>query len=408
MLIGLPQLAGRATKSSPFSHEIRVCADLKAFAALRDEWNNLEAAAASHSFCLSYAYCETAAGFAFAKGARVVVVMARDGVDLCALWPLVICREGLLRVARPLGCGSNDEYGAPLLHARAGSKALPDVLSELLQAAMHIRADILEARFLRADGALQDAIAPLRHSWWYPFIPRRLRELPGYSVSLTEYERWEDYSATLSKSLRAELRAHLRRLTAKGRPEFGWCNTVEDAEAVLTWLFATKRRWAISRGFKTQYLMNDQARDFFIALARRVDLSVDPFVIYLKLDGRPVAASVNLVGAESFEGFVMTYDESLSACSPGLLLQEWCMKWAHANGRDFDFRPFQAAYKLRWASRVSRLETHTFFLSVRGRLAEFSLLSAYIGRAARGVTKVIARRVRLPKRARSEKTSKLR
>jgi CelD/BcsL family acetyltransferase involved in cellulose biosynthesis len=154
MLIGLPQLAGRAPRASRFRREIRACADLNAFAALRNEWNNLEAAAASHSFCLSYAWCETAAGFAFAKGAGVVVVTARDGVDLCALWPLAIYREGLLRVARPLGCGSNDEYGAPLLHARTGGKTLRDVLSELLQAAMHVRADILEARFLRADSAL--------------------------------------------------------------------------------------------------------------------------------------------------------------------------------------------------------------------------------------------------------------
>jgi CelD/BcsL family acetyltransferase involved in cellulose biosynthesis len=227
-----------------------------------------------------------------------------------------------------------------------------------------------------------------------PFIPRRLRELPGYSVILTEYGKWEEYSATLSKSLRAELRGHLRHLTAEGRPEFGWCNTAEDAEAVLTWLFETKRRWAISRGFNTQYLMDEQARDFFIALARRVDLSVNPLVIYLKLDGRPVAASVNLVSADSFEGFVTTYDESLSACSPGLLLQEYCVKWAHANGRDFDFRPFYAVYKARWANRVSRHETHTLFLSARGRLAEFALLSGYMVRVVRGVRKVIASHAR--------------
>jgi CelD/BcsL family acetyltransferase involved in cellulose biosynthesis len=404
MLIGLPRLAGRAPRSSAFRHEIRECADLNAFVALRNEWNILEAAAASHSFCLSYAYCETAAAFAFAKGARVVVVMARDEFELCALWPLAIDREGLLRVARPLGCRSHEEYGAPLLHARAGSRALP----ALLQAAMHVRGDILEVRFLRADSALPEAITPLRQSWLRPFAPQRLRELAGYSVTLTEYERWEEYSATLSKSLRTELRSHLRHLAAKGRPEFGWCRTVEDAEAVLTWLFATKRRWAVSRGINTQYLMDDQARDFFIALARQIDLAVDPFVIYLKLDGRPVAASVNLVGADSFEGFVMTYDESLSDCSPGLLLQEYCMKWAHANGRDFDFRPFYAAYKLRWAARVSRLETHTFFLSARGRLAEFALLSAYIARAVRGARKVIGRRVRPSNRAHSKKTSKLR
>jgi CelD/BcsL family acetyltransferase involved in cellulose biosynthesis len=384
--IGLPLAADSVPRSLPLQHEIKFCDDLATFRALREQWENLAEAATHQSLCVTWPYCELAAEFAFENGARIAVVIVRDGQGLSALWPLAIYREGLLRVARPLSCGSNDEYGVPLVHSRAGSKALP----ELLRAAMGVHADILEVRFVRMDSAFQQALEALKHSWLRPFVPARLRELPGYLITLKEFQRWEDYSATLSKSLQAKMRAHLRQLAAHTRPEFGWCNTAEDAEAVLTWLFTNKQRWAISRGFNTQYLMDERARDFFIALARRVDLSKTPFVAYLKLDGRPVAASVNLLGQDVCEGFITTYDETLGSCSPGHLLQEFCVKWAHANRRDFDLRPFYAAYKARWANHITRHETHTVFLSMRGRLAEFTLLSGYMVRVLRVVRKSIA------------------
>ncbi|MGF6995547.1 hypothetical protein P3T25_003915 [Paraburkholderia sp. GAS32] len=47
----------------------------------------------------------------------------------------------------------------------------------------------------------------------------------------------------------------------------------------------------------------------------------------------------------------MTSDEAFLVYSPGILMQEFCMKWSHANGRDFDLRPFYAPYIARWANR---------------------------------------------------------
>ncbi|MGA7777425.1 MAG: GNAT family N-acetyltransferase [Paraburkholderia sp.] len=389
MLTGSLSVTGRAPDSSPVRHEVRLIADLDAFRALRQEWENLAAAADSYSFSLTYPYCELAAELALAKGADVAVAVVYEHRELRALWPITISRHGLLRIARPLGCGSDEEYSAPLVHALASST----VITEVLHAATGVRADILEIRFVRSESALQEAIVPFKQSWLLPFVPKRLHYLPGYSISLREFERWDDFSATLSKSLRAELRSHLRRLSAKGHAEFGWCRTADDAEAVLTWLFTTKRRWAISRGLNTKFLTNEQVLEFFVALARRTDLSTTPLITYVKLDGRPVAASVNLVSPRSFEGFILTYDEALRDCSPGSLLQEFCVKWSHANGRDFDFRPLYSAYKARWANRETLHDTHTLFLTARGRLEEFALLADYTTRALSRVRKVIANRI---------------
>lgn len=391
MLSGSFALTGRETESSTLRHEIRLITSLDAFRALRTEWDRLADAARQSSFCLAYPYCELATELALAKGADVIVALVYERSELRALWPIAVYRRGLLRVAKPLGCGSDEEYGAPLVHALAASA----VFTEVIRAASEIRADILEIRFVRSDSALQEALVPFRQSWLLPVVPERLHLLPGYSISLRDFDRWEDYSATLSKSLRGELRSHLRKLNAKGDAEFGWCRTVDDVEVVLTWLFTSKRDWAISRGINTKYLFDEQVREFFVALARRIDLSTIPLVTYLKLEGKPVAASVNLVSAGCFEGFILTYDEALSECSPGSLLQEYCMKWSHANGRDFDLRPLYSAYKARWANHQTLHDTHTLFLSARGRLFEFELLVAYVARALRAVRKIVVNRIGL-------------
>src|SRR6202022_1373907 len=154
---------------------------------------------------------------------------------------------------------------------------------------------------------------------------------PGYWISLREFARWEDFMQTLPKSLRTNLRYRRKRLEARGHVEFGWCKSPSDAASVLTWLFDNKRRWAERRGLKTPYLMDHQVRDFFIALAHRIDLSTNPLVAFVKVDGVPVAAAVNLVGSRSVEGFITTYDEAFSTCSVGNLLTEFLVRWSHAN-----------------------------------------------------------------------------
>ena len=105
---------------------------------------------------------------------------------------------------------------------------------------------------------------------------------------------------TRSKALRSNLRYCRKRLETQGEVELGWAHTVSDATALLTWLFANKRCWAISQGLKTPYLMDDKVRDFFIELAQRIDLAANPLVAFVRLAGVPVAASVNLVGPSSF------------------------------------------------------------------------------------------------------------
>jgi hypothetical protein len=124
-------------------------------------------------------------------------------------------------------------------------------------AIMQIDADVLEIPMVRHGSSLQIALEAVPQSWVSALIPQRWRSMPGYSISLREFEQWDDFVRTRPMSLRAALRRRHKRLEERGYVEFGWCRSASDAASVFTWLFDNKRRWAIKRGFKTPYLMND-------------------------------------------------------------------------------------------------------------------------------------------------------
>ena len=140
--------------------------------------------------------------------------------------------------------------------------------------------------------------------------------------------------------------------------------------------------------------MDDRVRDFFIGLAKRTDLSSLPLVAYVQVNGQPVAASVNLVGARSVEYLITTYDEAFSVFSVGNLLIEYIAQWAHAHGRDFDFRPLHGDYKVRWADRETKHESRIVVLNARGRLIELALSWAQVKRVYRKVATLVMARLK--------------
>ncbi|HKR41888.1 MAG TPA: GNAT family N-acetyltransferase [Paraburkholderia sp.] len=354
-------------------HEIHECRSLADFTRLRPAWNTFVATCPP---CLDLTYCESAATRAFERGATVSVALVYEGATLVALWPVMIALRGACRVARALGCGSDQEYGGPLVADPANVR----LYTAALEAVRHVAADVLEIWLVGRDDPLASALSHVPRSWMRRLVPARWRGVDSYSIARSGSATYDAFLATRPESLRSHLRRHARRLAERGAVEYGWCQSVADAREVLTWIFANKRRWALARGFDTPFLMDDQVRDFFIALAERANLVATPLVSFVKMNGAPVAASVNLVGTHSIEYFITTYDETYAAFSVGNLLVDSIARWAHTSGRDFDFRPFRSVYKERWSNCMSRHESHTVMLTLRGRLAEIPIAVALVRR----------------------------
>ena len=387
----MPTSAVAIYESSPAAslrYAVRTCETVDAFRALESQWQALLSGAEASSPFISFAYCEAAVAAALKSGAKVEVATVHDARDLLALWPVAITREGTWRAARALGCGCGEEYGGPLI----ADTRRPELYDAAVQAVLRIHADVLHIPMLENGSTLQRALDAAPQSWVQRALPPRWRVMPGYAINLRAAPTWTDFLATRHSTLRAALRSSAKRLRREGEVSFGWCDSAEDTERLLRWLFANKRQWALKRGIASPYLMNDGVRDFFVGLARRTDLTSLPLVAYVQVNGQPVAASVNLVGARSVEYLITTYDEAFSALSVGNLLIEYIAQWAHAHGRDFDFRPLHGDYKVRWADRETKHESRIVVLNARGRLIELALSWAQVKRVYRkAATLVMAR-----------------
>jgi CelD/BcsL family acetyltransferase involved in cellulose biosynthesis len=370
--------------------ELQTCETVDAFRSFEPQWRSLTSSADAHSPFINFAYCEAAVGEALKSGAVVEVATVYDDHALLALWPVAIVRKGALRSAQALGCGCGEEYGGPLI----ADARRADLYDAALHAIMQIHADVLHIPMVDNASALQRALQSAPQSWVQALLPSRWRVMPGYAIGLRAYPTWNDFLATRHATLRAALRSSIKRLRREGEVSLGWCDSAEETERVLTWLFANKRQWALKRGIESRYLMDDGVRDFFIDLAWQIDLNSTPLVACIQVNGQPVAASVNLVGAKTVEYLITTYDEAFGVFSVGNLLVESITQWAHAHGRDFDFRPLHGDYKARWADHESRHESRIVVLNTRGRLIELALLWAQLRRVYRKALTVAMARLK--------------
>jgi CelD/BcsL family acetyltransferase involved in cellulose biosynthesis len=239
---------------------------------------------------------------------------------------------------------------------------------------------------VRAGDAFDTAIQAVPH-------PTKMDTLPAYGICLEQFPNWGSFAASLSKSLRTSLRYEAGRLGKLGRVEAGWCKTGAEAESMLRWIFDTKRRWAQSHRRSAPWLSRSYVMDFFIELANRSDLSNTPMVSYLKLDGTPIAASINLVGTKSVEYFITTFNNDFALYSPGKLLIEQCVRWALLNRRNFDFRILHGDYKARWSDTQAAYNTYTLYLTRWGRWkSRLAVAEKLASRGKRAIGRLIAPR----------------
>lgn len=350
--------------------------DMNGLKAMSPAWDGLAKLCTGYSACVTYDYCEVAANRVFVEGGQLAVAKVYVDHDLVALWPVRICREGLLRIAKALTCGTDEEYGGPLIRDASNLS----VLRACLRAMLQLRADVLEIPWVEDGSSLQHAIEATPQPDVLRLLPKKLITAPGYggnpgyAIRLAGFDTWDNFIASLPKSLKVNQRRTFKQLSQTERTEFGWCKTIADADAVLEWLFENKRNWAKLRGKKTRYLMDDHLKIFFRGLARKTDLSTIPLVAFVKVNDVPVAATVNLVGPRSFEYFITTYDQAFSRYSVGALLLGYLVHWSYDHHLDFDMRYAYEGYKARWGNEVTYCRTHLIYLGPHTGRTLFSLL----------------------------------
>jgi CelD/BcsL family acetyltransferase involved in cellulose biosynthesis len=321
----------------------------EAMAALASEWNDLAARCPGYYLSQTFRWADAAwRTVAGPAGSALRCLTLREGPRLVAVWPLVVRREGGLRVVSPLGCGGG-EYCAPLVEP--GDDAGRRVARLWREA--RLAGDLAVLSDVRTDSPIAVVLQreAARAAVYGPF---------GASFLLRgDYADWEAYAATVSARLRYEIRRGHRRLAARGEVSIG--QETGDVAALVDWTIDCKKRALAAAGLGANWIARRDLRDFLVAMAGPGEPTGELAVFALKVDGKPVASHIVSVDRTRVEGYVGAYDAAWSACSPGNVLTEHVLRWAFERSLDVDFRTGDQAYKEQWTDH--RTETATWHVA---------------------------------------------
>ena len=326
---------------------------------IRTDWDALHGRHPQAHLSQSFDYAAVAIRFARTRGGGAHLITTRQDGVLVGAWVVATHREGLLRIAQPPGDGSYEEYAYPLVDPAAGEPAM----RAILLAALTVPCDILRIYNARPDTGISELLERP------PFSSRtgqRVR-VRTYALDFGLYGGWDGYLAAMPSQRMNDLKRKTRKLEALGQVELGWCATAESAADAVRWVFERKREWLSRKGLFSLWLGEDHTRDFYIALARRLDLTDLPLVTTLRVNGELLAAQINLPGRELFESMIVAHDDAYSKCSPGEVLTHYGLQLAAERGLQYDYRLVTSPYKERRANVVFQVETSDMAASTLGR-----------------------------------------
>ena len=159
---------------------------------------------------------------------------------------------------------------------------------------------------------------------------------------------WEGYERSLDGSVRRDLRRCRRRLEELGRVTLD----VEYDTAHLDEALALESLgWKRTAG--TAIISAPQTARFYTEVARWAAATGRLRLIFLRVDGRPVAFHLAIEDDRTYFPLKGGFDPALSAQSPGRLLIHATLERAFAVGlRRYEFLGGSDAYKLRWATEA--------------------------------------------------------
>lgn len=267
-----------------------------------------------------------------------------DGADLVGLYPMVRA-SGIWRSLRPMGCGPSD-YLQPIM--RPGyegrvAEALAGYLCGLPQV------DLVDLHQLRETQELAVIHAGTSHDGGLV-----LGQAACLVLDLPH--KYDDYVASLSKSLRYDVR-RLDKLAGAGGSVVVESPDPHDAQAVqaaMDVLFdCHKRRWR-KRGLPGAFLGSKTQR-FHYHWAETAARNDWMRVSLLRFDGRYVGAIYAMAFGKTAYFYQSGFDPVQGSISPGTLLVAHTIRQAIEEGRtSFDFMRGDEPYKRRWKPQ------HTF------------------------------------------------
>jgi CelD/BcsL family acetyltransferase involved in cellulose biosynthesis len=342
---------------------------LDELAGLRDEWNELAGGVPFRSWEWLESWWRVYQQPASRQVSELFTLAVRDSPGrLAGLAPWYVQRSASQgRVVRFLGSGevcsdyltvlSRPECEEQVIDSLAHWMSEPTDLAAGQAAADRNSWDLLELSAVAADDhvirGLAERLAARRHA-----IHRR----PGpncWRIALPP--SWDEYLELLSKSRRKQMRRCERRAFDTGRAQLRRVTSEAELRQGLEILVSLHRRRRASLGdsgcfASPQFYAFHQ--DIALQLLERGSLEL----VWLELDGQPVAAEYQIVSKQTVYAYQSGIDPDVLEHEPGRLITLATLKQAIAEGRTvFDFLRGNEPYKAHW--RADPRPTYDYFIS---------------------------------------------
>jgi len=264
----------------------------------------------------------------YGKGKRPYILTLYEGGDLVALYPLAR-KGGLWSVLRSSGTGPSD-YLHPLIRPGYEAPAEAAFREHLVEEA---RASLVDLHQLRDDFSSLS----LRGENTIEQSTCLVLDLP---------ETFDDYLATLGKSLRYDVRRLDKPLFRQGRATLEPVTGDGIGPGLDVFFEQHKKRWH-KRGLPGVFLGRAQA--FHHEWGRRAVARGWLWLSILRYEDRPIGALYAMTLGPTVYFYQAGFDPAHGALSPGTLLVAQTIRRAIAEGKTaFDFLRGDEPYKRRW------------------------------------------------------------
>jgi CelD/BcsL family acetyltransferase involved in cellulose biosynthesis len=330
----------------------------EAFAALRQEWDELLHASANGCFFLSWQWLHTWWKH-LAEDRRLHIITARCEGKLVAIAPLTIRPSRYLRllpfpVLEFLGSGNvGSDYLGILVR-----KGYEDGAVRAIAALLTDHEQVLELSQVERTNPPVTALAlQLRQLGW---------RMHCTTTSFCPYidfsdQTWDSYLAGLSSAHRANFRRRYKKLQARFDVRLELVESEHQrGEALRILIDLHLRRWG-SRG-GSDALHSEELVAFHEDFSKQA-LQQDQLRLYvLWLDNVAVAALYGFVVNGAFYFYQSGFDMNYREHSVGLVIMGLVIQDAFDQGlREFDFLHGEEAYKYLWAGAERELVRFYFF-----------------------------------------------
>jgi len=366
--------AGEAVVRRSLSAEVH--AGPAAYRDLRGEWEQLARLQRSPVLFQMPALLDAwAQHFAADAGNTLTtVVVRRDDGRAVLIWPLVVERNGPVRIARGAGTPFG-QYDELLLDPECDAEAaLAEATAALNRTA---RPDLLFLERVRADSALHAAIG----SQATPSNPEGapFSDVSGGTAALF---------ATLKSRVVQQQKKRIRRFEQEGSVGFEVAADPVEAERWLMEAMTIKREWLRMTGRFSRAFAKSELADLLVHYARTLtgpDASPRMVVSRLTLDGRTAAVEMGFRHGATYHLYLGAFSADFAKFGPGNILTEKLLHWCAENGiARYDMLAPRSRNKSEWQSAEVEVCDFTLPTTWRGRLYVAGVVRRFVP-AARGI-----------------------